>query len=110
MRGGRTGGSTAAPRCGGEPCGALDGALLLWVWATLCDTALVVYERVRPALSPRARARYYDEWKLVASACGVPLDACPPTWEDFESYVARTVREELRVSSAARSVAHATMA
>ena len=94
----------------GEAYGALDADLLLWVWATLCDTALLVYERVRPALSRRARDRYYGEWKLVAEACGVPVELCPPTWDDFESYVARTVRDELRVSGAARSVAHATMA
>jgi len=94
----------------GEPYGALDGDLLLWVWATLCDTALVVYERVRPSLSPGARARYYDEWKLVAAACGVPDGACPPTWDEFQAYLARTVRDDLCVSTAARSVAHATMA
>ena len=94
----------------GQPYGALDGDLLLWVWATLCDTALLVYERVRPPLSPRARARYYEEWKLVAEACGVSVGECPPTWEEFEAYVARVVRSELRVSDAARSVAHATMA
>ena len=94
----------------GEPYAALDADLLRWVWATLCDTALVVYERVRPALSREARAQYYEEWKLVAEACGVPMADCPPNWADFESYVADVVHNELRVSSAARSVAHATMA
>jgi uncharacterized protein (DUF2236 family) len=94
----------------GEPYGALDGDLLLWVWATLCDTALVVYERVRPPLSAGARLRYYDEWKLVAAACGVPDGACPPTWDEFQAYIAGTVRDDLYVSTAARSVAHATMA
>ena len=94
----------------GEPYGALDADLLRWVWATLCDTALVVYERVRPPLSPRTRARYYDEWKLVAEACGVPMTDCPPSWEEFQAYVAAVTREQLRVSPAARSVAHATMA
>jgi len=94
----------------GEPYGALNADLLRWVWATLCDTALVVYERVRPPLSPAQRAQYYDEWKLVAEACGVPIETCPATWRDFESYVADVVHEELRVSPAARAVAHATMA
>jgi uncharacterized protein (DUF2236 family) len=93
----------------GEPYGALDADLLLWVWATLCDTALLVYERVRPPLSPRARLRYYEEWTLVAEACGLPIDECPPTWDDFQSYVAHMVRDELHVSEAARSVARATM-
>lgn len=94
----------------GQPYRAMDPDLLLWVWATLCDTALMVYERARPSLSARDRARYYDEWKLVAYACGVPGDGCPPTWNDFQSYLARVVANDLRVTSSARSVAHATMA
>lgn len=94
----------------GEPYHALDPELLLWVWATLCDTALVVYERVRPPLADRDRARYYDEWKLVAYACGVPRGDCPPTWDEFQSYLARVIDADLRVTAPARSVAHATMA
>ena len=94
----------------GQPYRAMDPDLLLWVWATLCDTALVVYERVRPPLSTRDRARYYEEWKLVAYACGVPPDGCPSTWDDFRSYLACAVRDDLCVTASARSVAHATMA
>jgi uncharacterized protein (DUF2236 family) len=94
----------------GQPYRAMDADLLLWVWATLCDTALVVYERVRPSLSSRDRDRYYEEWKLVAYACGVPVDGCPATWDDFQSYLGRIVGNDLRVTPSARAVAHATMA
>jgi len=93
----------------GQPYRAMDADLLLCVWATLCDTALAVYERVRPSLSTRDRDRYYEEWKLVAYACGVPVDGCPPTWDDFQSYLGRVVGNDVRVTASAREVAHATM-
>jgi uncharacterized protein (DUF2236 family) len=93
----------------GEPYHALDPALLLWVWATLVDTGLVMYESVFPALSTADRDQYYEEWKLVAYGCGVPEGTCPEHWDDFRRDFDRVVAEELRVTRAARSVAHATM-
>jgi uncharacterized protein (DUF2236 family) len=93
----------------GEPYHALDPDLLLWVWATLCDTALLMYEQVLPPLTPGERDQYYEEWKLVAYACGVPEGGCPPTWADFEAYMQRVIAEDLRPTDAARSVAHAAM-
>lgn len=93
----------------GEQYSALDPDLLLWVWATLSDTALLMYESVRRPLSAEYRARYYAESKLVAHACGVPPEICPPTLYDFKAYFDRVVAEDLRVTVAGRAVAHATM-
>ena len=93
----------------GEAYGALDPDLLLWVWATLSDTALLMYESVRRPLSADSRSCYYEESKLVAYACGVPPGGCPPTLDDFTTYFDRVVDEDLRVTSAGRAVAHATM-
>jgi uncharacterized protein (DUF2236 family) len=93
----------------GEPYAALDPDLLLWVWATLSDTALLMYESVRRPLSAAKRGQYYAESKLVAQACGVPNDICPPTWADFKEYFARVVADDLHVTAAGRSVAQATM-
>jgi uncharacterized protein (DUF2236 family) len=93
----------------GESYSALDADLLLWVWATLSDTALLMYELVRRPLSPERRARYYEESKLVARACGVPPEICPPTLDDFTAYFDRVAAEDLRVTAAGRAVAHATM-
>ena len=93
----------------GERYDARDPDLLLWVWATLCDTALLVYERIFPALTAAEREEYYEEWKLVAHACGVPEGACPERWHDFEQYVGRVVRDDLRATPEARRVAHATL-
>lgn len=93
----------------GAPYHAMDTDLQLWVWATLVDTALLVYERVRPALCAEDREQYYRESKLVAHGCGVPVGACPETWGDFTSYVARVVADDLRVTGSARAVALAAM-
>lgn len=93
----------------GTPYSANDPELQLWVWATLVDTALLVYERVRPALGRAAREQYYQESKLVAHGCGVPVGSCPGTWEDFTAYVASVVDADLRVTDSARAVALAAL-
>lgn len=94
----------------GTPYDAHDTELQLWVWATLVDTALVVYERLRPALSLDEREQYYEESKLVAHGCGVPVGACPDTWATFQRYVQGVIATELRVTDSARRVAVAAMA
>ncbi|MEY2403374.1 MAG: hypothetical protein QOD38_925 [Acidimicrobiaceae bacterium] len=93
----------------GDRYTALDPDLLLWVWATLSDTALLMYESVRRPLSAERRVRYYEESKLVAHACGVPPERCPSTLADFNAYFDRVVADDLRVTDAGRAVAHATM-
>ncbi|HVE94295.1 MAG TPA: oxygenase MpaB family protein [Acidimicrobiales bacterium] len=93
----------------GEPYDALDPALLVWVWATLVDTALVCYERIFGALPVEDRTRYYDESKLVAYACGVPRDGCPESWAEFDAYMRRMIETELRATPAGLMVARATM-
>lgn len=93
----------------GRPYSAFDPDLQVWVWATLVDTALLVYERVRGRLTPAERERYYAESKLTAYGCGAPRGSCPETWADFQRYVDRVVAEDLRVTDSARSVAVAAM-
>ncbi|NLA36442.1 MAG: DUF2236 domain-containing protein [Actinobacteria bacterium] len=94
----------------GTPYHALDPELLLWVWATLVDTALLMYELVRSPLRPDEVVRYYEESKATAHACGVPVGATPPSWGDFVDYVDAVVANDLRISDAARAVAVATAA
>jgi len=93
----------------GTPYRATDTDLQLWVWATLVDTALLVYERVRPALRADEREQYYRESKLVAHGCGVPVGRCPQTWDDFTDYVRGVVDTDLRVTDSARAVALAAL-
>jgi uncharacterized protein (DUF2236 family) len=89
----------------GVPYRAGDPKLLLWVWATLVDTALTVYERCYGPLSTRDRERFYQEQKLLAQACGVPLDVCPATFPEFVGYFDAVVADDLRVTDQARAVA-----
>ena len=93
----------------GEPYHALDPALLVWVWATLIDTALVCYERCLGPLSAVDRDRYYEESKLVAYTCGVGEGGCPADWDAFRAYFADMIATELRATPAGLAVAHATM-
>lgn len=93
----------------GEPYTAHDTDLQVWVWATLVDTALIVYELMQPKLTPSERERFYQESKLVAYGCGVPAGACPETWDDFVTYIDRVVAEDLTVTRSARAVATAAM-
>jgi len=89
---------------------ASDPALLVWVWATLVDTALVVYERCYGRLPDIDRQRYYREQKLVARACGVPARTCPPSFAAFQAYVDHMVDTELRVTPEARAIASSVLA
>ena len=86
---------------------AMDPRLLLWVWATLVDVSVLVYERAVGPLSADERERYYQEQKLVAYACGVPEGGCPATYEDFASYVDHVIATELKMTQVARLVAYA---
>src|SRR5213082_12782 len=52
-------------RVRGEDYRALDPDLLLWVHATLVDSALVTYERFVQRLSPGDREQFYQESKLL---------------------------------------------
>lgn len=89
----------------GVPYHAQDPELLLWVWATLVDTALLLYERCLGPLPRADRERLVAEQTLFAHACGVPDDRCPASLAEFEAYFERMVAEELRVTPAARAVA-----
>jgi uncharacterized protein (DUF2236 family) len=93
----------------GEPYSAFDVDLQVWVWATLVDTALLMYEQVRPRLRTADREQFYEESKLVAYGCGVPRGACPDTWTDFAEYIDHVVEHDLRVTDSARAVAVAAM-
>jgi uncharacterized protein (DUF2236 family) len=94
----------------GTPYDASDPDLLLWVHATLVDTALLVYERFVGPLSSPARARYYAESKVAARLFGIPADLIPPDLDAFRSYMRGMVRgETLAVGSASREIAAAIL-
>jgi uncharacterized protein (DUF2236 family) len=74
-------------RVKGHDYRALDPDLLLWVHATLMDTALVTYEAFVKPLLPREREDFYQEFKLIGELLGIPKDRFPDTLRDFDSYL-----------------------
>jgi len=89
---------------------ANDPELLLWVHATLVDSALLVYERFVGRLTPRERARYYEESKRGGRILGIPSDLLPSTLPDFEDYMFEMYRGDiLAVGSIGREVAEAVL-
>ena len=66
---------------------ALDPDLLLWVHATLMDTALVTYETFVRRLGDRDREVFYQEFKLLGELLGIPKERFPDTLRDFGEYI-----------------------
>ena len=88
---------------------ARDPALLVWVWATLIDSSLLLYRRCVQPLSSEDVERYYQEQKRFAYACGVPEGGCPADYAEFGDYWDRMLAQELEVTDAARAVADSIM-
>ncbi len=85
---------------------ALDPDLLLWVYATLADTALVTYETFVKRLLPREREEFHQEFKLLGELLGIPPDRFPDTVRDFDRYLEQMVSDgPVRVDSRARDLA-----
>lgn len=94
------------PYAKGHRYHALDEGALLWVHATLVDSALLVYERTVGPLSRFDRARYYDESRVFASLFGVPERAMPESYERFAEYFADMLASEtITVSRPCRDLA-----
>jgi uncharacterized protein (DUF2236 family) len=94
----------------GTPYSALDPELLLWVHATLVDTALLVHGRwVRP-LSEAEQSAYYEEMKTCARLFGTPDSVIPDTLSDFRGYMAAMLEGPyICVTDTARDIARAVM-
>jgi uncharacterized protein (DUF2236 family) len=88
----------------GEPYEALDPDLLLWVHATLIDTALVVYERYVGTLTAREKNAYFDEQKTLGEAFGISRDHQPEDYPAFRRYFGEVLENELRVTDVTRDV------
>lgn len=78
---------------------------LMWVHATLLDTALRVYELTVRRLSPLERVAYYEESKLFAYLFGIDDDAMPTDWPAFERYYRSAIEgPAIAVSAPARQM------
>jgi uncharacterized protein (DUF2236 family) len=80
---------------------------LLWVYATLIESALLAHDAVLPPLSSNEREAYYAESKTMAALFGIPLAALPHDWAAFEAYNrAMLTSGMLAVNALARDMAH----
>jgi uncharacterized protein (DUF2236 family) len=103
--------SAAAGRfAAGTPYDGRDPELMLWVWATLVDTGLAVYERFVEALDDGARRAYYADHRSVVRVLGVPDALVPPSWEAFRAWFdGMLAGDALAVTKQAREIAAAVL-
>ena len=87
---------------------ANDPELLLWVHATLVDTALRLHAFFLRPLSPDDASRYSDESLVVGEVLGIPRAIQPPDLPAFRRYVREMVCS-LEVSDTARRLADAVL-
>lgn len=64
---------------------------LIWVFATLVDSAVVAYDAVLEPLQPAESQAYYDECKRLAALFGIPSDALPSDWSSLQAYLQSTL-------------------
>jgi uncharacterized protein (DUF2236 family) len=80
---------------------------LIWVYATLIESAVVAYESVLPPLSSEERETYYAESKTMAALFGIPASELPADWAAFEGYShAMCDSDWLGVNGLSREMAH----
>jgi uncharacterized protein (DUF2236 family) len=66
---------------------ALNPELLTWVWATLADTAVLVYETFINSLSDDEKESYYQEFKKLLPPLGGEIEKTPATFKDLAPYL-----------------------
>jgi len=86
---------------------ANEARALLWVYATLIDSALLAHDFVLPPLSNAERQTYYDESRRMAALFGIPPSMLPPDWPAFQAYIRAMLDSgDLGVDALARELAH----
>jgi uncharacterized protein (DUF2236 family) len=89
---------------------AQDPDLLLWVHATLVDSALVAYRLFVEPLSAEVERRYYDETKRLGILLGVPETKLPGTLTEFGDYMEAMIEsDEIVVGATARALSEAIL-
>ena len=90
----------------GTPFAADDPELLMWVLATLVDSALVVYERYVASMSRAERDAYWQDFRVVGRLFGLADDEMPVDIDAFDAYMSRMLNgDDLFVTAAARELA-----
>ncbi len=95
---------------GGGRYSALDPEALLWVHATLVDTALRVYGRFIAPLSPEEEQAYHREAARVAVLLRVPVGDVPETIGQMRAWMdAMLASGAVRVTPEAREIARTVL-
>ena len=90
----------------GTPYDAQDPDLLLWVHATLVDSAILTYELFVRPLSAQDKAQYYDETKTLALLFEVPQYKIPVSLDAFNAYMSAMIAGDvISVGPTARALA-----
>jgi uncharacterized protein (DUF2236 family) len=90
----------------GTPYRADDPALLLWILATLVDSALLVFGKYVRGLTRDEREAYWQDYKVIGRHFGLSDHEMPGTIEDFDAYMHDMLTgEDLHVSPEARELA-----
>lgn len=107
VRGVLTDGSGGIPA--GTPYRAQDPELLLWVHATLVDSAVVTYETFVAPLGAEEKETYLSESRRFGQLLGIPPDAFWPGWAAFQDYLQGMYRGPVRVSGEALELAQGVL-
>lgn len=95
------------PSFAGMPYDAMDQELLLWVHATLIDSAMIAYDLFVAPMTAPVRNAYYDDSKKLAVLFGVEKERVPPSLAEFEMYMNRMIAgDTIVVGPTARRLAH----
>jgi uncharacterized protein (DUF2236 family) len=96
----------AEPLAAGTPYDAVDIELLLWVHATLIDSALFAYDTFVRPLAAEEKSRYYHDSKKLAHLFEIPETLVPRSLVDFNGYMERMlIGGDIAVGPAARALA-----
>jgi uncharacterized protein (DUF2236 family) len=97
---------TGEPVPAGTQYDAQQAELLLWVHATLVDSALLAYDCFVERMSLQEKRRYYEDSKKLAGLFDIPHEAVPGSLADFESYMERMVSgNDIAVGPSAKRLA-----
>jgi uncharacterized protein (DUF2236 family) len=103
-------GRPVGPFSADTPYDGRDPALVRWVWATLVDTSLVVYEQFVGRLEAEARESFYAGQRVLARLLGVPAEGVPASHAEFRDYFDDMLAsDDLTVGEEGREVAEAVL-
>jgi len=98
--------SLGEPLSAGTPYDAFEQELLLWVHATLIDSAMFGYDLFVRPLTLVEKSSYYEETKRLAYLFEIPAALVPSSLIDFNSYMERMLSgNTMAVGAKARSLA-----